>query len=266
LSTQDTFSLLERVEGGVVRSRRDDLDIDRGGGSTAAVGYDDFEVELGLPGPAGFHEWISDTLVDGPVRRSGAVHVTDREYRSVHVREFVSAVITAVTFPACDAKSKEPASIRATFRPDAIRQRRGDLGTIKLSPGHSMWQDSNFSVTVEGLPSAHVSRVDSFTWTQTIARDGSRVVEVPNIVLTLPVTELSSWEAWVQDAMISGESLFRAGTIIYLDQDLKDGVGRVELAGLVPISLKPPIGDANIEEIARFTIELSCQRLRFEPT
>jgi hypothetical protein len=60
--------------------------------------------------------------------------------------------------------------------------------------------------------------------------------------------------------------LFRAGTIIYLDQDLKDEVGRVELAGLVPISLKPPIGDVNSEEIARFTIELSCQRLRFEPT
>lgn len=155
-----TFSLLERVEGGVARSRRDDLDIDRGGGSTAGVGYDDFEVELGLPGPAGFHEWISDTLVDGPVRRSGAVHLTVREYRSVHVREFVSAVITAVTFPACDAKSKEPASIRATFRPDAIRQRRGDLGTIKLSPGHSMWQDSKGVGTSGGARDWHYAGGD----------------------------------------------------------------------------------------------------------
>lgn len=110
-----------------------------------------------------------------------------------------------------------------------------------------------------------MSRVESFSWTRTIADDGSEVVELPNITLTISMQDLRPWSDWAQAVLATGdETLIRGGTITYLAPDLTKELGRVELAGLLPNVLAFDSEEANKEEIARFTVELSCQGLQFE--
>lgn len=258
-----SFSTLERADGGNV-SHRGTLDLERPRLS-GLVDYEDFVVELGLPGPSGFIAWVSDSVAESVPVRSGEIHVTDKSYRSLLARDFSSAVVTEVTFPRCDASSADSSSLSVTFRPEAIRQRSKGTQLAKVSTAPNMWQAANFLLSVDGLPAERVSRVEAFTWKQTVARDGSADVEVPNIVITVSIVDFQPWEEWFQEGfnLGVGQELQREGTLRYLGSDLATELGVVQFAGLTPVKLSHPIGEASKDAITRFEVEMSCKRMRF---
>jgi hypothetical protein len=155
--------------------------------------------------------------------------------------------------------------LSVTFRPEAIRQRSKGTQLAKVSTAPTTWKTANFLLSVDGLPTERVSRVEAFTWEQTVARDGSADVMVPNIVITVSMVDIQPWQDWVQEAFNLGASreLQRDGTLTYLGSDLATELGVVQLTGLAPVKLSIPKAEANIDGMARFEVEMSCERMRF---
>jgi hypothetical protein len=122
-------------------------------------------------------------------------------------------------------------------------------------------------LSVDGLPAERVSRVEAFTWEQTVARDGSADVDVPNIVITVSMVDIQPWEEWFQEGFNLGASreLQREGTLTYLGSDLATELGVVQFAGLALVRLSVLADEGNQKGMAQFEAVMSCERMRFSP-
>ena len=91
-------------------------------------------------------------------------------------------------------------------------------------------------------------------------------VEVPNIKLTISAADLAQWQAWAKQAFDRGRNAALpevTGAIEFLAPDLEEVLARIDLFGLRPVSLNVPRRRANRGQVARFTVELYCERMAF---
>jgi hypothetical protein len=125
--------------------------------------------------------------------------------------------VNAVTFPALDGASKEPALMSVEFAapPDKAKQ----------------WLASNFRVEIGSLPCERVARIDAFTWT--CAADGT--VSVPDVRLVVSRADLGPWEdaarRWFLDRDYRDKHEMN-GRITLLAADGKGALATIELGNV----------------------------------
>lgn len=203
----------------------------------------------------GMRGWIAETLDRGAAARAGSVAVAGPRGVPAFSVAFAGARLTAVTFPALDAASKEPALMSVEF---AARQVRWDEGGAAVQPSGKPkeWMQSDFRVEIGSLPCDRVTRVDAFSWT--CAADGT--ITVPDVRLVISRADLAPWEAaarrWFLDRDFRDKHEV-SGRITLLAADGRDALATVELGN---VGLKKFSHD-EVDPGDAFAVELYAEKL-----
>ncbi len=216
--------------------------------------------------PNKLFRWIEDSFAgSGVATRSGEIHIIRiSDYESMAVREFQNAHISSVTFSALDANSLDPTRITVAFNPESIVNKAG-TGKTSSPPG---WPGQKgrtyFRVTLDGLPTSHVSRIESFAWSRDL--DGNTVT-VPELELTISMIDydvyLEKFEAFVISGNLGTEQEL-AGSLELLAGNLKTVLATIELGGVTPVSIDIGKFEASKEAMARFKVRLNVGSMRFK--
>ncbi|MCH8206943.1 MAG: hypothetical protein IH956_08055 [Chloroflexi bacterium] len=239
--------------------------------------YEDLTIDVDMGMSTEFYEWIDQAFDNVDVAKNVEVHACDFDQNSMDVRECSTVQISEVTIPALDGSSKEPAYLTVKLVPESIRYRPGDgSGIADGGVPAKRWLSSNFQFSLGDLPCSRVAKIDSFTWKRSFVRDEVGAfreptnhpaeVEVPNLKLTVSMADINSWQAWFQSFVIDGrcsEADELSGAITFLAPDLRQELAEIQISNVGIIGLDTVTYEANREEVARFTVELYCEQMKF---
>ncbi len=246
-----------------------------------------------IPGPAKYGEvtlqfgpsmnpvvysWISSFMSCEHPRRNGAIVVADFHHRERSRREFTNALITEVTLPPCDPSSRDAASMTVKFKPEYIRDVKGDgkAVTPDLSKRQKAFHPANFRLTIEGVDTTHVAKVEELTLKQKVVENpigenrdpGQQVgpLEIPDLVVSVPDAHAESFFDWFKSFVINGnndESKHKNGSLVYLSPNLQDSLLTLNLKRMGIYSMEPGKYDVSAEgvHLVKFRIAIECMEL-----
>jgi hypothetical protein len=226
--------------------------------------------------PHSLFQWISATLENGLVTRSGEVHSCDIEGKSLGVNQFFDAHIREITFPRMDALSAEAGFLSMSIHPRGVRLKMGTGEEISAkSPEQGRKIDrSSFRVVMGDFQTQAVSRVEEIKWTLALPNEETASerfpkadpivwTDVSNIKLELPITDAQDWLDWFNQVQSGDEQDYEVdGFVEWLSSDGSVSLARIDLlgCGLVMMSMgSTGVGD----EVVIAKVELYANSLRF---
>jgi hypothetical protein len=234
------------------------------------------EVSMGMGNP--LWEWVRASWDRGFVQKNCELQACDFNHKVQAVRAFSDAYIKKVTVPAMDGSSKEPGYFTIEVDPRIIRYEKGTGAEIKGDEllGSKKWLCSNFRFELGSLPCDRVAKIDSFSWEQKIVKDEvgafrepmkePAALTIPNLKLTISMADVDPWSDWHKSFVIDGKCTDGdelSGSLTFLGPDLTEELGAIEFLHVGIISLEQEGVEANKEDVARFTVELYCEEMRF---
>jgi hypothetical protein len=241
--------------------------------------YEDFTIRSGMPSGDGLAGWMVDFFKTPSQSHDGAIVATTAKLVPVTRHEFRDALLTEIGFPALDGASKDPAFFTLKIAPGSIEVEAAD-GSVLPPPQEQkqkQWHAANFRFTLGDLPTKRVSKVDSFTVKQSTSpsapgeeREPQREptkIEIPNLTLTLSVSDIGPWENWLETFVVGGQNSDadeKSGSIEFLDSTLRTVLGRLDLqhVGIVRLLRLAPSGDP--DALGRFQVELYVEEMRLQ--
>jgi hypothetical protein len=217
--------------------------------------------DLALDGPV--CDWISKSWINGREKRKCSITLYNSPgQRSYCQWNFLDACISEVEIPACDRSKQEPGSFKLTIVPSKI-----NYETVRtLPPGSSspvassQWLLSEFRVEIGNLPCNRVKRIESFTWKQQLV--GVSQVVVPDLMLTIPFSDIQPWEEWFRKSVIEGTGDKKSGCSIQLlghnMHDVRASIG-LERVGIFSFGMEST--EAENREVNNFQVGLYCEQM-----
>ena len=234
---------------------------------------------VGIGMGKGMYDWIQAAFDKGYLTKNGAFTSADFNYKAMSRLDFMNALITSVTVPKLDGASKDAAYFDVEFEAEQVRWSKGGGEDIrgKIGPKQKAWLCSNFRVEIGGLPCSRVATVDSFTWKCSVSADQIGIfreptkhpakVTVPEIKLTISSADHDAWAQAAKRWFIDGhhlESDEMHGRIVFLDPNMSDELGEVELQNVGFKKFSDEDNEANSEKIKRFAVELYVEKMKFK--
>lgn len=240
------------------------------------VKYEDFNVEMGLNPTGPVKDWIEAAWTPNYQRKNGSIIANDFRYKEREVREFSNALISELTIPGCDGSSKEPGFLKLKIAPEKTFIHKSD-GTIKgesLPSEQKKWLPANFRLTLDGLDTAKIAKIDSFTVKQSTATDDigdardylkePGKLEFPNLKITFHEVAGDSWTRWHEDFVIkgnNGDDKEKSGSIVYFDSNQSEELMRINLYQCGIFRL----GDYHDQQASRYQVaDLYCERMQIQ--
>ena len=219
----------------------------------STISYEPFTLRFGMDMSSDFADWIEASFAGGSVSKNGSVIAANSKLQALSEREFHDALISEITFPTLDSGSSDQAFFIVKLEPVTIsyQSSAGDL-VLDSTSRSKKWLASNFRVEIGDLPTNRVSKIDSFTWKQAIAKDEtgafreatlqSTKIEIPNLKLTISTADIQPWLEWHKDFVIDGNATDGdelTGSITFLAPDLEEELATIELSniGIIKLSL-----------------------------
>ncbi len=241
------------------------------------IHYEPIVLQAGLGFAPEFYNWVSGFFTPDFKMQSGAVVSANFNYKEVARREFTNALITEVSFPTLDGSKKEPAYMEVKIQPESTQFKMGGGGTVTPPPlgKAKTWLSSNFRFELDGLEDAtkKVSKVEGFTVKLVGLPTGEAAPQftlevypqVPNIVITIPATDLEPFLDWFDAFVIEGNSgpeQEKTGSIICLAPNQKDELLRINLAHVGIVSIGESSAQGAKDSINRFEVELYVEEMK----
>lgn len=237
--------------------------------------YQDLKLQIGFPMNPSICNWISDCWSMDFGRHDCVVTVLDYALRPKSAIQYNQALITATTFPACDASSKEPRCITVTLTPQSAREVQASAVAGQLSTNEQkLWLPSDFELKIDGLDCTKVNKIDSFTVNQTTvtdevgnARDYQKKpgkLEFPNLRIAFPEAALPTWKAWFDSFVVQGhndESNEKLGRLTFLSPNGQTILLSIDLFNLGIFKLERETVESGGDQTARWVAELYCERM-----
>jgi hypothetical protein len=271
-----TAGWLSSVEGGmafgdVVKLAGEDFFFKK---QISNAGYRDIRLEFGADMDPSFYNSIAQALQGQPVSLNGAIVGVDFNYNVISRLEFQHALITEVGFPALDATSKDAAKMSIVLSPDQTVLNRKVSGKINAKSPNTQkrWLPSNFRLSIDGLDSKKVSKIDALT--VKLPRPAcfrceedsqSQKVDFPDLVVTMG-EPAESVHDWFEDFVIkgnNGDSQEKGGELVYLSFDLKTPLFILKFNHLGIFELMPVVNEANGSSVARLLAAMYCESMEF---
>ncbi|MGC4069465.1 MAG: phage tail protein [Polyangiaceae bacterium] len=248
------------------------------------VKYEDATIRVGTGMSKGFYQWLSDTIVRRPVRKSGAFVSVDMSLKEIGRTEFRNALVTEVEFPAADATSKDAAKIGVTIAPESTQWIRSGAKTgtkvtlAEDSTSTKKWLPANFRFKIDGLSSGpqFVSRIEPIkikTKAVESAVGDARAyelvpgnVEYSNLVLTLPEARAEEFFKWYDDFVIKGnndDAKEKSATLEYLSANLQQQYFQLSFKHVGIFRIEPVSAEPNGDAIRRVRVHLYFEDLAF---
>ena len=242
------------------------------------VKYNDFDVQMGLSMGQPVKDWIDASLSMNYMRKSGELKAADFKRETRHIREFKDALLTGITFPACDGAAKDAAFMTLKFSPWIVRNKKGDGSKVDnpADMAQKLWHPTDFRFVVDGLDKAcsKVSKVDAIEVKQTVVSDSigqerdymkePGQIQFPNIKCTLSEEYSHDFFAWHEDFIINGnneEEKHKSGSIVYLNRNRTKELLTLTLSGLGIFKIDAAPRENNKDAIASVTVEMYCENI-----
>jgi len=267
---------LRAVEGGaavgtvvVNKSGPDNLQMKH----VSGVRYEPLSFEVGSEAKP-VMEWVSSAWQGKASRKSGSVYVADHDYTIRAERQFTNAVITGTTVPALEPGGKGPLILTVTIAPESVRELAGGGKAPQGSAAKAKsLLASNFRFEMGDLET-HVKRIESFTVGQKAVEDEAGemreiqkqpgTLEFPNLTIRLDSRPMPNWTRWREEFLLKGnggQAQEKDGAIVFLDQTLKNELGRINLFSCGLIRLGGDRQEAMTEKSGTVTADLYCERM-----
>ncbi len=257
--------------------------------------YEDISMQIGFSMSRVVYDWIAASWQMNFQRKNGSIVTLNPNFDAVGERQFFNALITEVGIPACDGSSKEPGYLTLKIAPEYTRvaQAGGKLPSLSFAKQPStLWLSSNFRLTIDGLNTQTVNKIDAFTVKQKLSTDSigdardylkePGKIEFPNLNVTLSTTGAQSWTDWHEDFVIkgnNGDDKEKNGMLEFLSPNQSSVLARIRFFNVGILSLGParpamdpcnsgcPADSFAIHEAARrVQAELYVERMEFEVT
>ena len=244
----------------------------------AGVRYEDIALEVGLGMSERFYGWIKESLQGKESRKDGTIYICDYDSNPRGSLAFTRTLISEVSFPAADAASKDAAKLTVKLRPEAILSSRtppkqGAKLTLTKQQ-QKKWLPSNFKLEIDGLDCTHVSKVVPPYARRALPehavgelRDYEQEPshwDFGNLSVTLAQSHAEGWYEWHEAFVIKGENgadKEKNGSLVYLAQDFKTELFRLELSHLGIFRLHEDSGEAGSEQVHRVEAEMYCEQM-----
>jgi hypothetical protein len=251
--------------------------------------YEDFSLQIGFSMSTAVYDWIAASWAMNYMRKDGSIVTADFKLDAMSERQFFNALITEVGIPACDGGSKEPAYLTLKFAPEYTRvvKASGKTSFDLSKQAQATWLPFNFRLTIDGLDTSRVSKIDSFTVKQKLkpvgdTRDYSKEpgkLEFPNLSITLSEETADSWIDWHEDFVIrgnNGEEKEKGGMLEFLSPNRNKVLARIRFHNIGIVSVgpaKPAVDPCNAgcpaslaaqDPVRRLRAELYVERMEFE--
>ncbi len=226
--------------------------------------------------PTALTKWIADTIKGGgSSRRNGALTTTDAKGTPVSRTEFQNALLTEIQFPALDGASKEAANVRLTLSPESTKTVKGGGAPAKASAAtKGAMLAANFRVSIPGLETNRVSKVDALTIKQTVvenavedgrfsSKGGGGPLNLGNLRIDFSEVSAPSWVAWFEDFALKGNSgpqSEKPVKIELLTPDLKGVTLTLDLSNCGIFKLGAATA-ASGDTIPKMTADLYCETI-----
>lgn len=245
----------------------------------AAPKVEPISIEVGLPVAKPLQTWLKSSFEPNNkfVAKNGALLTFDVGGRIVARREFFNALITEVEFPACDAASKEVATLTVTFVPERLvfTAPRAPARPPEVGP-RKQWQSTHYRLNIQGLEAATAKarKIEALAIKMQMASSPTgearqyatdRVkIEFPNLVVSVPEASARPFYDWHQDFVVAGnngQDREKVGVLEYLSPDLKSVLLTVNFfnLGIFRISVEAP--PTNVERISSVTASMYCEAI-----
>lgn len=241
--------------------------------------YEDITLQIGMNMSNPVYDWIAGMMTMNYQRKNGAIIACDYNYNATKRIEFNQALITEVTFPACDGASKNPGYITLKIAPEYTRTVAASgkviSGTYSKNE-QKMWLPANFRFNIDNLGTANqrVNKIEALTIKQTAvtddigaARDYQKEpgkLEFPNIVITTPELTAQPLVDWHKSFVIDGnneQSQERNGYLELLSPNLQNVLLRLDFKNVGIFRLTPDKVESGSENIRRVKAEMYCEQI-----
>jgi len=234
---------------------------------------------VGIGMGKGMYDWIQAAFDRNYITKDGSFTSADFNYKAMSRLEFQRALVTSVTIPKLDGSSKDAAYFDVEFEAEQVRWFKSSGEDIKGKIGakQKAWLCSNFRVELGSLPCSRVATVDSFTWKCSVSADQIGIfreptkhpakVTVPEIKLTISHADHDAWAQAAKKWFVDGHHLEgdeMTGRIVFLDPNMTDELGEVELQNVGFKKFSDEDSEANSEKIKRFSVELYVEQMKFK--
>lgn len=241
--------------------------------------YEELVLRLDLSLDKVVYQWIADTWAGKAPRHDGSIVAVSSQGKAVSEREFARAFISEVTVPAADAASKEPGSLTVKLQPESLRTAKAGSGapTKAAVVKAKAWLPANFKLEIDGLDCKKVSKVDAFTFRQSVTESSVRErriatkeptsMETPNLRITLAESASQTWTAWFDDFVVKGQSgdeNEKSGKLSFLAADLKTVLAEIRFFNLGIFRLEPEPQAVDAQAVARIRAELYSERAELQ--
>ena len=240
--------------------------------------YEDLILEFGFAMTRTLYEWIESSWERKNGRRNGAIVLCDANMEAKSRRVFREAVIAETTLPRCDAGSNDPSYVTVRLAPEYIRtEKAAGKVDVRVTPNQKAWLPSNFRLTVDGLDSTRVSRIDPLTVKQRVVpdpigelreyvREPGRV-DFSNVRVTMSEAHAQSWIDWHHDFVIQGncgQEHEKSAVLEYLAPNLQEVLMKVQLTNLGIFRLAYEAERPEGAQMRRVVVDLYCERMQLE--
>ncbi|MCA9678031.1 MAG: phage tail protein [Myxococcales bacterium] len=266
---------IKSVEGGHVKLNsvdeqmgQDNLRIKHG----TSLEVEPLTCEIGLSQANYLLWWIKKSWRKEFARHNGSITHADFQYKAQFVHQFFDALIEETQFPTLDSQSKDPAYLKVKFRPERVDMKRGGGESVSGSFGgkQKLWLSSAFRLTIDGVDTSKVSRIDAFSVKQGIKPIASGPARFPELVPTkiefpdLSVTmslqyadQVLDWyHQYVIDGKMNQTKAEKQGALEFLTPDRQEVLFRINLYDVGIKSFQIPKVEANQDQIKRCKFEL----------
>ena len=218
----------------------------------------DISFQCGTGMKKAFYDWIKDAIGGRHTKKDGTIVTATDTHTATARLAFTGALISEIGFPALDAASKDAAKMTVRLSPRATH-------AVPLPPGAAArqlpagpanpkpWLVSNFRLRIDGLDCSSVTSVGDFT----ITRKEPELLEIPNLVITLPESHAGSWKRWHEAFVNNGDKAKKTGTLEYLAPDMK------EVLFSLSYRLSPDKVESGSEGQNRVSAEMYCEEIKF---
>jgi hypothetical protein len=285
---EKSCGIIHRLSGGAIGAGVVEERVPRTMATTKHLGppeHEDVSLDFGFAMARPVFDWIAETWKMQAPRRDGSILACNQAMEPKSQRKFTAALITETIIPALDTTLRDASHglnaiwLNLKFAAEAMSRDKASGAKVSGDPKHPEKKllRNNFRLQIDGLDCDKVQSIAPFAVKQIVhrVRKGRSsglvggTVTFPNLKITFAEVTADSWEAWLDDFVVRGQSSEdkeKKGTLTLLAPDMRQTLATIKLFGLGIFNLShAPAGSAVEEHHMLATAQLYCQRMEFEP-
>lgn len=244
----------------------------------AKMKWDAFSITVGVGMGKALMDWINSSFDMKHLRKNGALISFNHDYEVMRRCDFTDAHITEITLPACDSSGKDGMYFDIKLQAESVRYSDGG-GKVNPTVGEhqKLHANTNFRLEAAGLPTKHISKIESLKWTCKVTEDShGEFIESQYVPTAVEVGDLTvinasqDHKAWYEKAkafLIDGQREEKdemAWGLDILAPNAKDPISTIHFENVGFKEFNFEDSEANKDAVSKFKVVMYVEKVKLE--